>query len=71
MFPTFRGHYISMIRILLADDRDVMRRGPRDLLEADHPDWMVCAEAANGREAVVLALQTQPDVAILDLSSPS
>ena len=58
-----------MVRILLADDHEIVRRGLRDLLEA-HPDWEVCAEAENGREAVDRARESRPDVAVLDLSLP-
>lgn len=58
-----------MLRILLADDHDVVRRGLRALLEA-HPDWAVCGEARTGREAVALATDLRPDVAILDLAMP-
>lgn len=57
------------LRILLADDHDIVRRGLRELLEAQ-PGWTVCAEAANGREAVELALEHRPQVAILDLTMP-
>src|SRR3954453_22965417 len=56
-------------KILVADDHEVVRRGVRELLEAEHR-WDVVAEAANGREAVELAQQTQPNVAILDLVMP-
>jgi DNA-binding NarL/FixJ family response regulator len=56
-----------MVRILLADDHAVVRRGLRALLEA-RQDFEVCAEASNGREAVELALQHRPDVAVLDLA---
>src|SRR5581483_8573667 len=45
----------DMIRILLADDHDVVRRGLRGILE-EHEGWEVCGEATNGREAVELAL---------------
>ena len=58
-----------MLRILLADDHDIVRRGLKDLLE-QHGGWQVCAEAENGREAVELALQHQPHVAVIDLSMP-
>jgi DNA-binding NarL/FixJ family response regulator len=58
-----------MVRILLADDHDVVRRGVRSLLEA-RPRWQVCGEAANGREAVRLAARLNPDVAVLDLEMP-
>jgi len=58
-----------MIRILLADDHDLMRRGIRGLLESE-PDFEVCGEAANGREAFVLATHLNPDVVVLDLGMP-
>lgn len=58
-----------MLRILLADDHDIVRRGLKDLLE-QHVGWQVCAEASNGREAVELALQHRPQVAVIDLSMP-
>ena len=58
-----------MLRILLADDHDIVRRGLKDLLE-QHAGWQVCAEASNGREAVELALQHRPQVAVIDLSMP-
>ena len=58
-----------MIRILLADDHEIVRRGLREVLET-HPDWEVCAEAENGREAVERAREHRPDVAVLDLSLP-
>ena len=58
-----------MLRILLADDHDIVRRGLKDLLE-QQVGWQVCAEAANGREAVELALRHRPHVAVIDLSMP-
>lgn len=58
-----------MIRILLVDDHEVVRQGLAALL-GQRQDWQVCAEAANGREAVKLAIKHRPDVAIVDLSMP-
>ena len=58
-----------MLRILLADDHGIVRRGLKDLLEA-HVGWSVCAEAATGREAVDLCIEHRPQVAVLDLSMP-
>jgi DNA-binding NarL/FixJ family response regulator len=52
--------------ILLADDHDVVRKGLRTMLEAQE-GWHVCGEAANGREAVRLAAELRPRVAVLDL----
>jgi len=57
------------VKILVADDHDLMRRGLRTVLEAQ-PGWQVCAEAHSGKEAVEKAEETQPDVAILDISMP-
>ena len=58
-----------MIRILLADDHTVVRKGLRLLLE-NEPDFQVVAEAANGREAVALAEDHRPDVVVLDIAMP-
>ena len=58
-----------MVRILLADDHMVVRRGLRALLES-RSDYSVCAEASDGREAVELALRHSPDVVVLDISLP-
>jgi DNA-binding NarL/FixJ family response regulator len=57
------------LRILLVDDYAPVRRGLRALLET-HPDWKVSDEATNGREAVEKALQTHPDVIVLDIEMP-
>lgn len=57
------------VRLLLADDHEIVRRGLRALLEAE-PGWEVVAEAADGRDAIEKARETKPDVAILDISMP-
>lgn len=57
------------LRILVADDHQVVRTGLRALLESK-TGWQVCAEAANGREAVEKANECQPDVAVLDIGMP-
>ena len=57
------------VRILLADDHTMVRQGLRKVLE-ERPDWEVVAEANNGREAVRLAEQHHPDVAIVDVAMP-
>lgn len=60
----------AALKILLADDHDIVRRGLRELLNK-RADWKVVAEAGNGREAVAKALDTRPNVALLDISMPS
>ena len=61
---------MKQIRILLADDHTVMRRGLRLLLES-RPEFGVVAEASDGRQAVEQAEATQPDVAVLDIAMPN
>ena len=56
-------------RILIADDHEVVRFGLRAILEA-HEGWEVVAEACDGKEAIAKAVETSPDVAILDYSLP-
>ncbi|MGH9689913.1 MAG: response regulator [Candidatus Acidiferrales bacterium] len=60
---------MKSLRILLADDHDLMRRGLKAMLET-HPGWEVCGEAHTGKEAVVKAEQLKPHVAVLDISMP-
>lgn len=59
-----------MLRILIADDHEVARRGIRSLLES-HPGWEVCAEAKDGRGAVEMAAETRPDLILLDIGMPN
>jgi len=57
------------LRILVADDHDVVRHGLRSLLESRH-EWVVCGEASNGREAVELTSALKPEIAIVDIAMP-
>ena len=61
---------MSPIRILLADDHTVMRRGLRLLLESQG-GFSVVAEASDGRQAVEQAELTKPDVVVLDITMPN
>src|SRR5881628_3006049 len=61
---------MATFRIFIADDHEVVRKGLMSLLTAQ-PDWEVCGEAADGREAVEKAEQLKPDVVILDIGMPS
>jgi DNA-binding NarL/FixJ family response regulator len=56
-------------RILLADDHEIVRRGIRSILGA-RPDWEICGEAADGREAVDEAKRLLPDLVIMDIGMP-
>jgi DNA-binding NarL/FixJ family response regulator len=59
----------NRVRILVADDHEVMRMGIRNLLESV-PNWTVSNEAGTGREAVDMALQSSPDIIIMDITMP-
>lgn len=56
-------------RILIADDHEVVRSGLRTILES-HDGWQVIAEADNGKDAITLAIEKKPNVAIIDYSLP-
>jgi DNA-binding NarL/FixJ family response regulator len=60
---------VRRLRILLADDHELVRHGVRSLLHAQ-PGWRVVGEAKNGPEAVVKAKKLKPDIAILDIGMP-
>lgn len=58
------------LRILIADDHEVVRRGLSTLLQT-HEGWEICGEAKDGREAVEMSRQLKPDVVILDVGMPN
>jgi len=55
--------------VLIVDDNEIIRRGLRELFTAE-PDFDVCGEAENGREAIEKAQELHPDLIVLDLSMP-
>jgi DNA-binding NarL/FixJ family response regulator len=59
-----------MLRILVADDHEIVRRGLVSLLKS-HLGWEVCGEAADGRQAVEKTKELKPDIVILDIGMPS
>src|SRR5262249_288968 len=66
----FDGKRIAMttqqVRVLVADDHDVVRTGVRAILQA-REDWYVCGDATNGKDAVRIAAELRPDIALVDL----
>jgi DNA-binding NarL/FixJ family response regulator len=61
---------MEALRLLVADDHEIVRKGLRSLLEAQ-PGWEVAAEASDGREAVEKAKETKPDITVLDIGMPT
>lgn len=61
---------MAPLRLVLADDHDLVRRGLQELLERQ-PGWKVIAEAKDGKQAIKMVLETKPDVTVLDFQMPS
>jgi DNA-binding NarL/FixJ family response regulator len=61
---------MESLRLLVADDHEIVRKGLRSLLEAQ-PGWQVTGEASDGREAVEKAKELKPDVTVLDIGMPA
>jgi DNA-binding NarL/FixJ family response regulator len=61
---------MKKLRILLADDHEVVRGGVRTLIEKE-AGWTVCGEAADGRNAVALAQTLKPDIVVMDIGMPT
>src|SRR5277367_522170 len=60
---------MNTVKILVADDHDIIRRGLKQLLTS-RPGWEVCGEAKTGREAVALVEQLKPEIVVMDISMP-
>ena len=60
---------MKSLRILLADDHELLRQGLRTLIEGQS-DWQVCGEASTGREAVAKARELKPDIVVMDFTMP-
>ena len=65
-----RREAVANLRLLIADDHELVRKGVRTVLE-EQPGWEVVAEASNGREAVEKARLVSPEIVILDLFMPA
>jgi DNA-binding NarL/FixJ family response regulator len=57
-------------RILIVDDHEIVREGIRTLLNRSRPDWNICGEAPNAREALEKVKNLEPDIVILDITMP-
>jgi len=60
---------MTRVRILIADDHEILRNGMRVLLERE-PGWIVCGQATTGHDVVAMAIELKPDVILLDISMP-
>jgi DNA-binding NarL/FixJ family response regulator len=60
---------MNKVGILIADDHELLRRGLTATL-SEMKDWSVVGQAANGREAVALSIELEPEVAVLDITMP-
>jgi DNA-binding NarL/FixJ family response regulator len=58
------------MKILIVDDHEIVREGVRTLLAKSRPEWDICGEASNGRDAIAAARDLQPDLIIMDISMP-
>ena len=58
-------------KVLLVDDHEIVREGIRRLLTESRPDWQICGEGTNGKQAIDLVQRLKPDVVILDITMPA
>ena len=57
-------------KILIVDDHEIVRQGIHTILHRARPDWEICGESTNGREAIAAVVAQKPDVVVLDISMP-
>jgi len=60
---------MTRVRILVTDDHEIVREGLRALIQ-QQPDWEICGEACDGRQAVERAVALEPDIVIMDIGMP-
>jgi len=60
---------VGLVRILIVDDHELVRRGVRSIL-VTRPEWEICGEASDGSDAVEKARDLKPDVVLLDITMP-
>ena len=57
-------------RVLIVDDHEIVREGIRRLLTSSRPDWEICGEASDGKQAIDAVERLKPDVVVLDITMP-
>lgn len=57
-------------KVVIADDHDIVREGIRRILTRMRPNWEICGEAGNGKDAVELSRDLRPNVVVLDITMP-
>jgi DNA-binding NarL/FixJ family response regulator len=75
MVEPFASHtgtrYSNMkAKILIVDDHEIVREGISRLLNRSRPDWEICGEATNGKQAIDTVKRLKPDVVVLDITMP-
>src|SRR5215472_175243 len=58
------------VRIMIADDHEIVLEGIRTLIAKSRRQWEICGEASNGKDAVDIVKRLHPDVAVLDITMP-
>jgi DNA-binding NarL/FixJ family response regulator len=58
------------VRILIVDDHEVIRHGVRSMLLRARPEWEICGEASDGKQAIEAVRRLRPDIVILDITMP-
>jgi DNA-binding NarL/FixJ family response regulator len=58
------------VSILIVDDHEVVREGVCNIINKARPQWEICGEAANGRDAIDAAKRLRPDVIVMDITMP-
>jgi DNA-binding NarL/FixJ family response regulator len=61
---------ITPLRVLVADDHEIVRKGLRTIIEAE-PGWKVVGETSDGRQTVAMVKELKPEVVVMDISMPS
>jgi DNA-binding NarL/FixJ family response regulator len=61
---------VRQVRILVADDHELVRKGLISVLQRAHPEWEIVGEAESGQQAIRLAEELRPNVLIVDLTMP-